>query len=83
MDREFLSRLATDAGCSSATVSAIAEITLARELWTTLPEVDRGRMMHSLLAACHTHCAPLLPGGVLSIILIEENGGTLYRFPTE
>jgi cobalt-precorrin-5B (C1)-methyltransferase len=74
MNREFLKTLAADAGCTPTAGAAIDSLTLARELWTVLSGADRARFMPALLAACHTHCAPLLPDGKLSILLIDETG---------
>lgn len=72
MNKEFLKEVARQAGCSTASVQAIDNITLARELWTLLPADELKRYAERLVALCHEHCAPLLAGGKLSIILIPE-----------
>lgn len=72
MNKEFLKEVARQAGCSPASVQAIDNITLARELWTILPADELKRYTECLIALCHQHCAPLLPNSKLSIILIPE-----------
>lgn len=74
MNKEFLKKVAQDAGCSPQTITAIGEITLARELWTLLPEKEQSAYSTLLIQLCHKHCAPLLPKGVLTILLIDEEG---------
>jgi cobalt-precorrin-5B (C1)-methyltransferase len=79
MNREFLVGLAARVGCSPAALLTIERMTLARELWTALSADDRTRFMPALLAACHAHCAPLLPNGQLSMLLIAEANGIACR----
>lgn len=72
MNKEFLKEVARHSGCCAASVRAIDGITLARELWTLLPADELAVYTKRLIALCHKHCAPLLPNGKLTIILIPE-----------
>lgn len=74
MNKEFLKQVAQEAGCSPKTINAIGEITLARELWTLLPEKELSAYSSLLIKLCYKHCAPLLPNGALTILLITEEG---------
>lgn len=74
MNKEFLKQVAREAGCSPAAGSTIERMTLARELWTLLSEEDRGKFFPCLLRHCAAHCAPLLPEGTLTILLLDEDG---------
>jgi cobalt-precorrin-5B (C1)-methyltransferase len=79
MNREFLKRVAADAGCSQAVEEAIDRLTLARELWTALPPDDARRFFSAILARCRTVCAAVYPpsAGTLEIILLDESGFSL------
>lgn len=79
MNREFLCETAQAAGCSDAALRTIGAMTLARELWTALSDDDRDRFMPAVLDACRRHCAPLLKGGELTLLLIAETGEIPYR----
>lgn len=79
MNREFLTALAARCGCTQAAAETIGRLTLARELWERLSPTDRDRLMPALLAECLRHCAPLLRGGRLSLLLISEEGRIAYR----
>lgn len=74
MNKEFLKEIARQAGCNTATVTAIEGITLARELWELLPEAELQAFCSLLIEQCHRHCDPLLPNGELTILLITEEG---------
>lgn len=76
MNREFLKEVARQAHCSDASVQAIGNITLARELWTLLPPDELKNYSERLIALCRQHCAPLLPHGKLTLILIPETDFT-------
>lgn len=76
MNKEFLKEVARQADCSAASVRTIDGITLARELWTLLPANDLKRYTERLVALCHEHCAPLLPNGKLTIVLIPETASS-------
>lgn len=74
MNKEFLKEIAKEANCCQETINAIDKITLARELWTLLPDKELQSYSSLLLKLCHKHCAPLLPEGTLTILLINEEG---------
>ena len=77
MNKQFLKEIAFKAGCSTNAAIAINALTLARELWTMLSEDDQKAFFTHLIALCHQHCAPLLPQGELTILLISEEGEIL------
>ncbi len=74
MNKDFLCRLAVEAGCSPSTQTAISRITLARELWQLLPADELPKFVRHILRLCQTHCTPLFPEGELNILLISEEG---------
>ncbi len=74
LNKEFLRQMAHEAGCEENVVQGISQITLARELWTTLSEEEMKRLAMVILHHCHRHCAPLLPDGTLDILLISDEG---------
>lgn len=74
MNKDFLMKLAEETGCCDATVSAVGQITLARELWEILPPQESRRFFDQLILLCHTHCKPLFNNGKLKTLLINEKG---------
>lgn len=74
MNKEFLCRIAAEAGCSLATQTAISRITLARELWQLLPSDELPAFIRHIIRLCRTYCTPLFPDGELIILLISEEG---------
>lgn len=72
MNKEFLKEIARRAGCTSASMKVIDRLTLARELWTRLPHEELTPFCNLLIEECRKHCAPLLPHGELTILLITE-----------
>lgn len=73
MNKEFLSEMAKQAGCSEDIADAIQDITMARQLWDIIPK--QGNSFFSLLKdKCQHVCSPLLPNGELTIFLIDEDG---------
>ena len=46
----------------------ISNMTLARELWERIP------FAQTVIQHCYEHCAPLLPNGELTILLIDNEG---------
>lgn len=76
MNKAFLTRLAAEAGCSETTQEVIDSLTLARELWTALPQPDADRFFAAILSRCRTACATAYPSSVgnLQILLLDENG---------
>ncbi len=79
MNKDFLKALARDAGCSSAAIEVIGQITLARELWTGLSAEDSSLFFNALTERCYRYTAPLLPDGELTLLLIDEEGNIRYR----
>lgn len=73
MNKDFLSSIAHEAGCSRQSIDRIQTITLARQLWEIIPESEF-EFFRLIVARCHQVCAPLLPGGELTILLIDEDG---------
>lgn len=78
INREFMQELATHNGCTTETRARIADLVLARELWS-LPVAERDKLMPALLRECLRHCVPQFPAGHLSILLITEEGEIPYR----
>lgn len=79
MNKGFLQDVAKEAKCEEATVDAINRITLARELWELLTEKEQNRFFPLLLQKCKSYCAPILPDGELTLLLISEEGKVLYQ----
>ena len=79
MNTGFLQDVAKEAKCEEATVDAINRITLARELWELLAEKEQNRFFPLLLQKCKSYCAPILPDGELTLLLISEEGKVLYQ----
>lgn len=79
MNKGFLQDVAKEAKCEEATVDAINWITLARELWELLTEKEQNRFFPLLLQKCKSYCAPILPDGELTLLLISEEGKVLYQ----
>lgn len=78
MNKNFLCRIAAEAGCSLSTLAAIDRITLARELWTLLPAHELPLFIQILIRHCQQHCTPFFQKGELTILLISEEG-EVYR----
>lgn len=79
MNKEFLKELATEAGCSPASLEQIEQLTLARELWQSLSAPDQSLFFPLLLQKCYAHCSPLFTEGKLSILLLTEEGEIPYH----
>ena len=74
MNKSFLKEVAAEAGCSPATAEAIDRLTLARELWKGLLEVDAKRFFSAILARCQATCGAVYPIASLTILLLDEDG---------
>jgi cobalt-precorrin-5B (C1)-methyltransferase len=70
MDKVFVQQMLEESGISID----ISDMTLARELWERIPECGRIPFAHVVIRHCYEHCAPLLPNGVLTILLIDDKG---------
>lgn len=75
MDKDFVASMVAEAGCDETIRERARGITLARELWTIVPPEIIDRFCQVVIARCLTHCRPLLPGGELTILLVDEEGG--------
>ena len=73
MDKVFVKQLLDEAHCDVD----ITPITLARELWDLLPKEKAKAFARVIISHCADHCAPLLPNGSLTILLITDEG-TIY-----
>lgn len=78
MNKDFLMNLAHSAGCSTEAAEQVGQINFARDLWTVLESGDRDAFMGRLMELCYSHCAPLLPSGNLTMLLIDESGEVNY-----
>ncbi len=73
MDKAFVSRMLQEAGIDID----ISDLTLARELWRRIPQEKLQSFATVVITHCARYCAPLLPNGQLTILLITEDG-TIY-----
>ena len=74
MDKQFIRKMARESGCPWRVRHRINKITLARELWTLIPQEYLEAFASTIICHCHTHCNALLPSGNLTILLISEEG---------
>ena len=70
MDIRFIQQMLQE---SDITVD-ISNITLARELWDIIPSNQLNDFAQTVIRHCATYCNPILPNGLLTILLIDENG---------
>ena len=70
MDKTFIAALVQEAGCHTD----LSSLTLARELWTKIPENRITAFCHVLISHCMDHCQPLVPKAELTILLIDDDG---------
>ncbi|WP_027450191.1 cobalt-precorrin-5B (C(1))-methyltransferase CbiD [Xylanibacter brevis] len=70
MDKAFIGRMLHEAGIDID----LEQMTLARELWTLVPQAQLQKMADTIIDHCMKHCQPLLPDGELTILLIGEEG---------
>ncbi len=73
VNHEFLQALALEAGCSEASAQAVAQMTLAREIWT-LPEPDLTLLLKAVHSRCLAACRSAFSEGGLTLLLISEDG---------
>ena len=74
MNKDFLCRIAAEAGCSPTTQTAISHITLARELWHLFPSNELSDFVGHIIRLCRHYCTPLYPEGELIVLLVSEEG---------
>ena len=70
MDKAFIKQMLEEAGCDID----ISYITLARELWAMIPKDRLQDFATIIIHHCAEHCNPLLPNGILTILLIDDEG---------
>lgn len=73
MDKEFVMEMLHEAGIDIN----ISDLTLARELWDRIPTDQLQDFATVVINHCTHYCAPLLPNGNLTILLITDTG-TIY-----
>ena len=70
MDIRFIQQMLQESGITID----ISNITLARELWDIIPSNQLNDFAQTVIRHCATYCNPILPEGLLTILLIDENG---------
>lgn len=70
MDIEFVATMLHEAGIDLD----LTDLTLARELWNRIPQEKLHDFASVVITHCTRHCAPLLPNGILTILLIDDVG---------
>ena len=70
MDKAFIQQMLEESGCNIN----ISRITLARELWAMIPREKLQAFATTIIRHCAEHCNPLLPNGILTILLIDDEG---------
>ena len=70
MDKDFVMSMLHEAGIDID----ISDLTLARELWERIPKNKLQDFATIVINHCARYCAPLLPNGNLTILLIDDNG---------
>lgn len=73
MDKTFIQQMLKESGISLE----LNAITLARELWKAIPCERKSVFSDVVKRHCMEYCRPLLPNGMLTIILIDEEGNCL------
>ena len=74
MDKEFVMEMLHEAGIDID----ISNLTLARELWDRIPADKLQDFATVVINHCTRYCAPLLPDGNLTLLLITDTG-TIYN----
>ena len=70
MDKAFVQQMLHEARCDAD----VSHITLARELWNLIPRERLQDFATTIIRHCAEHCEPLLPNGLLTILLIDDEG---------
>ncbi len=74
MDKDFVMSMLNEAGINID----ISDLTLARELWDRIPAAKLQDFATVVIKHCTQYCAPLLPKGMLTVLLIDDNGKIYY-----
>ena len=74
MDKDFIMSMLNEAGINID----ISDLTLARELWDRIPAAKLQDFATVVISHCTQYCAPLLPKGMLTVLLIDDNGKIYY-----
>lgn len=82
LNKEFLTNLAAESGCTAQTIKRIEQLTLARELWE-LPENECNRLANALIQSCGSHCRKIYTEGELTLTLLDENGNVRATYQSE
>jgi cobalt-precorrin-5B (C1)-methyltransferase len=77
MDKAFIAGMLHEAGIEVD----LEPVTLARELWTMVPQQQLQSMADAVITRCQSVCKPLLPQGKLTILLISDEG-EIYSLST-
>lgn len=77
MDKEFVSQLLSESGITLD----ISDVTLAKELWEKIPADQISIFANTIIRHCATYCTPLLPNGILTIYLIDDEGNIFSQTP--
>ncbi len=73
MDKDFVAQLLREAHCPLSIVNCqLPKIAVARELWDILSSEEADRFSKVVVQHCYEHCAPLLPKGELTILLLKS-----------
>jgi cobalt-precorrin-5B (C1)-methyltransferase len=68
MNKVFLSRVASEAGCTEEAIAAIRNMTMARQLQDIIPNDGKNSFFSIIRQKCYETCKPLLPNGELTIV---------------
>ena len=74
MDKDFINEMLQEAGITID----ISNITLARELWEKMPKEKIQDFVNVVIRHCETFCKPLLPEGLLTTLLIDDEGNIYH-----
>lgn len=74
MNKTFIKQMLGEACCEESVIDRVDGMTLARELWSIVPPSFLPSFCQVVISHCRKHCAPLLPKGELTILLIDEQG---------
>lgn len=69
MDREFVTELALEVGCSQGTINLIQDINMARQLLTDIPQEDYQKLKPIIVTKCIETCKRIYSGDLEFILL--------------